>query len=434
MLTEEQFIQAIYDASSPLVEEKTGSQEALDGYREYIEKRYSKTYAKISHKVDKLINSSLSKIAIAEKAHLSQMDFSQFAVAPKVEEKSQIVEEEPTMPQFDVIAEPEQIEQEVAEPDIYEPAEQIQEVVEETDEQLEQLHFDEPVLDTDNIIETMPEPVVVDTQDENTADDFDSIFDEDDQSPSDAFAQQVAPIAPVMMPEEKPAEVDDDLIDDDEFTDEDINAGNNSSIPDMAIYGIESESIDERVADSAMNRLVDTSNKAFKMACAVLDGKPAIDNELAYIQATDDLYEINSAIDEENKDVADTLVMETALDLMYAYGKSKTLSVRTQLYSNRNLDIEQRKAQIAARISQDTAKSLFVSLKNRISDPDLEEACTRYATAKVTEVFKRIDASNLDVVDDIRRMMMEREPSKFADKDEDRIVKYMLNYAGKHGC
>ena len=438
MLTEEQFIQAIYDAASPLVEAKApGSQEALDGYREYLEKRYSKTYAKISDKINKLMEASLSKIASSEEKHIEQMDFSGFIAAMPPEDIEQSDESAETPMQFDVISEPgqEEFADDITDENVVD-AEQQLEVVEDTETDLDQLHFEEPALDTDDMVEIAPEPVVVDTQnaiaEDNAFDVFDNVFGNDTQAPSAAFAQQVEPVA-TMQAEENTPDLDDDLIDDDELSDADIAAGNNASIPDMALYGIESESIDERLADSAMNRLVDCSNKAFKMLCAVLDGKPTIDNELAYIQVTDELYAISGAVDDDNRETADTLVMETALDLMYVYGKSNTLSVRGQLYSNRNLDIEQRKAQVAARIAQDTSRAVYMSLKDRIADPALEGLCDRYAKAKVAEIFKRIDDSNLDVLDDIRRMMMEREPDKFTNKDEARIIKYMESYAGKHG-
>ena len=121
---------------------------------------------------------------------------------------------------------------------------------------------------------------------------------------------------------------------------------------------------------------------------------------------------------------------------MLVYGKSDNLSIRTQLYSTRLLPLEERKVVIGQRIAQDTSRSLFVSIKDKFAMEEYQEVelmCDRYAAAKVSEIFKRITEQNMDVLDDVRKMLMNKEPERFEDKGAGYIRKYMEAYAAKHG-
>ena len=468
MLSREEFIEAIVGEVAPVIAEKAGSgaQAAIEEYRQYAEQKYGKSYDKIMAKLDALATSVVAKATAADCRAVQAMDFSDLALEdePVAEEvagdavyeapeedfaAAPVVVDDDDLEDFidDDLDEPEEepAYELLAEPETLEEAGPLDEPFDEVELEDEDAGFDGFADDDLDDIAALS----VDALDGD--EDLDGIVELPAATPGpeefDAFAAAFADFEDDDLSDEVDEfEGMDEVLDGiagevmskDEADDIDIEAGNNASIPLSALYAFEDAGDAVRYPeDPAMDWLSVTSNETFKFVKPIIDGGPRIDDDATYEQVSDTLHRATFDVKEENKDLANTMSMETALDLMFVYGKTDNLSIRGQLYQTRSMPLAQRKEVLAERIAHDTGRSLAVNIAPKFEEgeaAEMEELCERYAKVKVDTMFEKIGESNLDVLDDLRRVLMEREPERFADKGSAYIRKYMTAYIDRYGA
>ena len=433
MFSKDEFIEAIVSEVAPVIAEKAGpaASAAIEEYRQYAEQKYGHSYDKIIAKLDALATSVVAKAAAADCRAVEGMDFSDLIAEPEVEPEDQ---------ELDDIVDDDL--DDVVDDDLDEPEVPNDDTLGFVDDDLGESEQSMPFVDQE------PEDLSAGLGNFDELDEFESVL---PPSPElDEFDAFAAAFADFEDDDLSDAEADDEFDDVDEVLDGiagevmskeeddiDIESGNNASIPVSALYAFEDAGDAVRYPDDpAMDWLSATSNEVFKYVKFIIDGSPRIDDDATYEQVSDTLYQAVFDVSEENKDLAATMSMETALDLMYVYGKSDNLSVRGQLYSTRTLPVIERKKILAERIAHDTGRALSTNIASKFSEDEeavVSSLCEQYAKVKVDTMFEKIGESNLDVLDDLRRVLMEREPERFADKGSAYIRKYMQAYIDRYG-